>query len=155
MRRKCKEFVDTDSFIEDRVTNLTRTLYAWNNPAFSPEFEGLQSDGTYVNNFILSAIRATLKCLPPRKSTYISSSERKSSISADRKRNRRFGNHEIDGVKLWRETNDGMYWTRKGCKPDKDNSDVHRYYHLYESTIPIQQSDLSVVSKFIETLLII
>ncbi|CAG8630731.1 2315_t:CDS:2, partial [Racocetra persica] len=230
VQRKCKEFVD--SFIKDRVTSLPRKLThngewkesgpelvnvtekildslrdAWNNSAFSPEFEESQSEGTYVNNIILPAIRATLNCLPLRKSTYVSSSERKSNASADRKGNGRFGkrpdimfvmkrgekNYELiytecsrlscsekkerdDGVKLWRETNDGMYWTRKGCKPDKgefgiigvqvagkkmylnvlirDNSDVHRYYHLHESTIPIQQSDLPVVSKFMETLLI-
>ncbi|CAG8703327.1 8136_t:CDS:2, partial [Dentiscutata erythropus] len=47
-----------------------------------------------------------------------------------------------DGVKLWRETNDGMYWTRKGCKSDKGEF------------VPTQQSNLPVISKFIETLLI-
>lgn len=25
-----------------------------------------------------------------------------------------------DSVKLWREVNDGIFWTRKGCYPDKD-----------------------------------
>ena len=25
-----------------------------------------------------------------------------------------------DMVKLWRETNDGLYWARKGCKPEKE-----------------------------------
>ena len=25
-----------------------------------------------------------------------------------------------DEVKLWRETNDGLYWTRKTLNPDKD-----------------------------------
>ena len=25
-----------------------------------------------------------------------------------------------DGIKLWRETNDGMYWIRQGCKPIKE-----------------------------------
>ncbi|RHZ77626.1 hypothetical protein Glove_174g208 [Diversispora epigaea] len=180
----------------------------WNNQAFDPEFAKLQSEGTYVNNVILPAIRATLKCLPLGKSTFVSSSERQSSASADRKGDGRLGrrpdimfvmkrgekNYELlyaecsrltcttrkeknDGVKLWRETNDGMYWTRKSCKPDKDEfsiigmqvagkklrlsvlirdmSEVHRYYHLHESEIPIQQSSPSVVTKFIETLLIL
>ncbi|RHZ54562.1 hypothetical protein Glove_426g38 [Diversispora epigaea] len=180
----------------------------WNNQAFDPEFAKLQSEGTYVNNVILPAIRATLKCLPLGKSTFVSSSERQSSASADRKGNGRLGrrpdimfvmkrgekNYELlyakcsrltcttrkeknDGVKLWRETNDGMYWTRKSCKPDKDEfsiigmqvagkklrlsvlirdmSEVHRYYHLHESEILIQQSPPSVVTKFIETLLIL
>ena len=25
-----------------------------------------------------------------------------------------------DEIKLWRETNDGMFWVRQGCKPEKD-----------------------------------
>ena len=25
-----------------------------------------------------------------------------------------------DMVKLWRETNDGLYWAQKGCKPEKE-----------------------------------
>ena len=70
-----------------------------------------------------------------------------------------------------------MYWTRKSCKPDKDEfgiirvqiagkkiclsilirdmSEVHRYYHLHESEIPVQLSDLSIVEKFVEILLIL
>ena len=181
---------------------------AWNNPAFDPEFAELQSEGTYVNNVILPAIRATLKGLPLGKSTFVSSSERQSSASADRKGNGRLGrrpdimfvmkhgekNYELlytecsrltctaqkekyDEVKLWREANDGMYWTRKSCKPDKDEfgiigvqvagkklrlsvlirdmSEVHRYYHLHESEIPIQRSTPSAIAKFIKTLLIL
>ncbi|RIB06290.1 hypothetical protein C2G38_2253302 [Gigaspora rosea] len=206
-----EERMDARLINANRVTNLTRKLChngewkefgpelanvaerildsslrnAWNNPEFSPEFVGLQSEGTYVNNIILQTIHATLKCLPLRKSTYISNSKCKSSASADRKGIGQFGKRpdiiakkeRDDDVKFWRETNDGIYWTRKGCKPDKgefgiievqiagkkiykvflirDNSDVYRYCYLHESTIPIQQSDLSVVSKFIETLLII
>ncbi|CAG8666949.1 22358_t:CDS:2 [Cetraspora pellucida] len=204
VQRKCKEFVD--SFIEDHVTSLPRKLThngewkesgpelvnvtekildslrdAWNNPAFSPKFEESQRESTYVNKIILPAIRASLKYLPLRKSTYVSSSERKSNASADRKENGRFGKRpdimfvmkrgellytecshlscsarkeRDDGVKLWRETNDGS--GKKMCLNDliRDNSDVHRYYHLHESTIPIQQLDLPFVSKFIETLLI-
>jgi len=34
-------------------------------------------------------------------------------------------------------------------------SEVHRYYHLHESEILIQLSDLSIVEKFIKTLLIL
>nr|CAG8444765.1 12202_t:CDS:2 [Entrophospora candida] len=83
---------------------------------------------------------------------------------------------EDDSVKLWRETNDGMYWTYKSCKPEKDEfgiiglqvagsllrltvlirdvANVDRYYHLHEARIPVQYSDFPVVAKFIETLLI-
>jgi hypothetical protein len=131
-------------------------------------------------NVIVPAILATLKNLPL--STFVSSSERQSSTSADRKGDGRSGrrpdvmfvmkhngkNYELlftecsrllcmaqkerdDQVKLWREVNDGMYWTRKSCKPDMDEfgiigvqiagkklylSEVHRYYRLHESEIP-------------------
>ena len=26
-----------------------------------------------------------------------------------------------DKIKLWRETNDGMYWIKKLCQPEKEN----------------------------------
>nr|CAG8524164.1 8182_t:CDS:2 [Acaulospora morrowiae] len=84
------------------------------------------------------------------KSTFVSSFECQSSASADRKGDGRLGrqsdimfimkrggkNYELlytecscltcttqkkkDEVKLWRKINDGIYWTRKSCKPDKD-----------------------------------
>ncbi|CAG8635975.1 1767_t:CDS:2, partial [Paraglomus occultum] len=174
IQEKCNQFVesfiarDTDSLprklthngawkesneeLAEVASRILGTLNdAWNNPAFDPEFAELQSEGTYVNNVILPAIRATLKCLPLGKSTFVSSSERQSSASADRKGSGRLGrrpdimfvmkhgekNYELlytecsrltctaqkeknDEVKLWREANDGMYWTRKSCKPDKD-----------------------------------
>jgi hypothetical protein len=72
-----------------------------------------------------------------------------------------------DQVKLWRETNGGMYWVHKSCKPSKDDefgiigvvagktlilnvlvrdtADVYRYYHLHKSEIPVQQSDSHTV----------
>ena len=34
-------------------------------------------------------------------------------------------------------------------------SEVHRYYRLYESEIPVQLSDPSIVKKFVESLLIL
>ncbi|CAG8627809.1 6475_t:CDS:2, partial [Diversispora eburnea] len=48
------------------VTNrILDTLQdAWNNLAFSSEFSGFQSEGTYVNNIVLPTIRATLKDFP-------------------------------------------------------------------------------------------
>ena len=82
-----------------------------------------------------------------------------------------------DAVKIWRETNDGMYWVYKGQKPEKDEfeviglqvagstlwltvlirdeTNVDRYYHLHESSIPVQKSESAVIVKFIETLLIL
>ncbi|PKK47892.1 hypothetical protein RhiirC2_872266, partial [Rhizophagus irregularis] len=82
-----------------------------------------------------------------------------------------------DAVKIWRETNDGMYWVYKGRRPEKDEfgiiglqvagsilrltvlirdgANVNRYYHLHESRIPVQKSEPAVIAKFIETLLIL
>jgi hypothetical protein len=58
---------------------------SWNNPAFGTNFVESLNEGTYVTNMIVPAIRATLKNLLLRKSTFVSSSERQSSASADRK----------------------------------------------------------------------
>lgn len=58
---------------------------SWNNPAFGTNFVESLNEGTYVTNVIVPAIRATLKNLPLGKTTFISSSERQSSASADRK----------------------------------------------------------------------
>ncbi|RHZ54743.1 hypothetical protein Glove_423g95 [Diversispora epigaea] len=231
VQRKCDEFVST--FIENRVFDLPQKLLhdgmwketdielsytakrildtlsdSWNNPVFGSEFVESLNEGTYVTNVIVPAVRATLKDLPLGKSTFITSSERQSSASANRRGVGRSGKRpdvmfvmkhggkyyellyiecsrlfcttkkEIDdGVKLWRECNDGLYWTRKSCKPDKDEfgivgiqvagnklllnvlirdmSDIHHYYHLYETDIPVQQSNPSIVSEFVKSLLIL
>ncbi|CAG8602589.1 4057_t:CDS:2, partial [Scutellospora calospora] len=75
--------------VTDRILDTLRDT--WNNPAFSPEFAGFLSEGTYVNNIILPAIRAVLKGLPLEKSTFVSSSELQSSASADRRGEGRWG----------------------------------------------------------------
>src|SRR4051812_27582690 len=114
IQEKCNEFVE--NFIERGIDSLSQKLVhngkwketneelaevtsrilstlndTWNNQAFDPEFAKLQSEGTYVNNVILPAIRTTLKCLPLGKFTFVSSSERQSSASADRKGDGRLG----------------------------------------------------------------
>ncbi|RHZ76203.1 hypothetical protein Glove_202g106 [Diversispora epigaea] len=195
IQRKCNEFVST--FNENRVVELSRRIIhngvwkesehqlaevtnrildtlqdAWNNPAFSPEFAGFQSEGTYVNNIVLPTIRTTLKDLPLEKSTFVSSSEKQSSASADRRGEGR----SDDEVKLWCECNDGLYWVHKSCTPNRDQfdivevqiagstirlnvlirdlADIHRYYHIRDVEIPVQQSNSTIVTKFVETLLI-
>ncbi|RHZ43485.1 hypothetical protein Glove_1066g3 [Diversispora epigaea] len=230
IQRKCNEFVST--FNENPAVELPRRIMhngvwkesehrlaevtnrildtlqdAWNNPAFSPEFAGFQSEGTYVNNIVLPTIRATLKDLPLEKSTFVSSSEKQSSASADRRGEGRSGRrpdimfimkhgvkkYELlytecsrlsctpqkkkdDEVKLWRECNDGLYWVHKSCTPDRDQfgivgvqiagstirlnvltrdlADIHRYYHIRDVEIPVQQSNSTIVTKFVETLMI-
>src|ERR1043165_8649429 len=81
-----------------------------------------------------------------------------------------------DKIKLWREANDGMYWVRKGRKPNidefgiislqvagdtlhlnvliRDEGNFHRYCRLRSVKIPVQLEDSDVVIKFIEALLI-
>src|ERR1044071_1777772 len=120
----------------------------WKNPAFGPKLVKSQSEGTYMINVIVPMIRASLKDLPIGKSGYISTAERQSIASKDRRgvrkrpdvmfiascNNRSYEliycessriicdeqKKENDKVKTWREMNDGMYWAHKGCKPDKD-----------------------------------
>ncbi|CAG8559413.1 4784_t:CDS:2 [Paraglomus brasilianum] len=63
----------------------------WKNSAFSSEFVESISEGTYVSNVIVPAIRASLKNVPLEKSSFVSTSERQSSASADRKGKGRLG----------------------------------------------------------------
>ncbi|RIB17153.1 hypothetical protein C2G38_2188140 [Gigaspora rosea] len=58
---------------------------SWTNPAFGPEYAESQNEGTYVTNAIAPAIRASLKDLPYGSSSFVSTAERQSSASADRK----------------------------------------------------------------------
>src|SRR4051794_33643475 len=169
---------------------------------------GFRIDRISPEHTSIPVIWTTLMNLPLRKSTFVSSSERQSSASANRKGDGRSErrpdvmfvmkhngkNYELlftecsrlsctskkerdDEAKLWHKVNDGMYWTRKSCKPDKDEfgiigvqiaekklylsvlirdmSEFHRYYHLHESEIPVQLSDSSIIEKFVESLLIL
>ncbi|CAI2198238.1 1674_t:CDS:2, partial [Funneliformis geosporum] len=69
-----------------------------------------------------------------------------------------------DEIKLWRESNDGMFWVRKVHKPEKgqfgivgvqvagnmlhlnvlirDKANVHRYFYLQSAEFPVQLSDV-------------
>ena len=84
---------------------------------------------------------------------------------------------ENDDIKLWRECNDGIYWAHKsrrlekgqfgiigiqvaGCKLClnvliRDEIEVHRYYKLHETEIPIRYTnDSSILANLIYTLLL-
>ncbi|CAJ0905786.1 12574_t:CDS:2 [Entrophospora sp. SA101] len=60
----------------------------WNNPAFRPEFVESLNEGTYVNNVVVSAIHVSLFDNPFRECAFITTFERQSLASADRKKNR-------------------------------------------------------------------
>jgi len=180
----------------------------WNNPAFGPDFEDSLNEGTYVTNVIIPSIRSALKNLPFGKNAFISTSERQSLASADRKGDGQMGRRpdmmfefkyngkvyelmfaecsrlsctkrkELDDmIKLWRESNDGLYWARKGCKPEKEqfgivgiqvagrkihlnvitrgDDEIHRYYHLHSAEIPVRPVGEYDLANFVKTLLIL
>ncbi|CAB5382592.1 unnamed protein product [Rhizophagus irregularis] len=86
------EWKESDEELADVTSRILGSLNdSWNNPAFSSEFAKSQNKGTYVTNVIVPAIRATLKGLPLGRSSYVSSAERQSSASADRKGEGRTG----------------------------------------------------------------
>ncbi|CAG8468851.1 7448_t:CDS:1 [Dentiscutata heterogama] len=82
-----------------------------------------------------------------------------------------------DEIKLWREANDCICCVRQSLNPAKeqfgivgiqvagnilhlnalvrDKVNIPRYYHPQSAEIPVQLSDDKVISKFIETLLIL
>jgi len=57
----------------------------WKNPTFSLKLVKSQSEGTYMTDVIVPMIRASLKDLPIGKSGYISTAERQSIASKDRR----------------------------------------------------------------------
>ncbi|RHZ71252.1 hypothetical protein Glove_261g54 [Diversispora epigaea] len=75
---------------EESITNVTKEILGvlkdiWNNSAFSSEFAKTLSEGTYQSTIILPAIQASLKNLPIDNSFFISTSEKQSVASANRK----------------------------------------------------------------------
>ncbi|CAG8657986.1 2710_t:CDS:2 [Gigaspora rosea] len=231
VKDKCREFVssfsheDYSEFLEKLTHNgswkeceekilcvineiLSIMKDVWNNPALNFKVAGTLNEGTYQSTVIVPFILAVLKNLPFGLPSFISTSERESIASADRKGDSQMGRRpdvmftvkyldvffEImyvecsrlvciqqkkvdDDIKLLRECNDGMYYTRKTLNPDKDQFgivgiqiagdtlhlnvlirdkvNVHRYYNIESAKIPVQESDENVVTKFVETLLLL
>ena len=201
-----KESKEDIKCVVKEILNVLKDI--WNNSAFDPELAKTLNEGTYQSTVIVPVIRASLKNLPVGDAFFISTSEKQSIASANRKGEGYMGRRpdimlvvkyletvfELmyvecsrlisspqkktdDEIKLWRETNDGLYWIRQSLKPDKDQFgivgmqvagnvlhlnllvrdmvNVHRYYHLQSAEIPVQFSDEAVVTKFIETLLLL
>ncbi|CAG8462085.1 2036_t:CDS:2 [Ambispora leptoticha] len=121
----------------------------WRNPAFGEKFAKSQNERTYVTDIIVPVVKASFKKPPIKSFAFVSTAERQSIASKDRrgktgkrpdimfmvKRGRKIyelmfaecsrlfcdkEKEENDWVKLWRQMNDGMYWVHKGCKPKKD-----------------------------------
>jgi hypothetical protein len=75
---------------EEKILGITKELFSllediWINPIFSSELAKSLNEGTYQSTVILSSIQVVLKNLPFRLSSFISTSERQSIASADRK----------------------------------------------------------------------
>ncbi|RHZ89327.1 hypothetical protein Glove_16g40 [Diversispora epigaea] len=95
---------------EENIANVTKEILdvlkdIWNNSAFSSEFAKTLSEGTYQSTIILPAIRASLKNLPIGDSFFISTSEKQSVASANRKGDGFMGRRpDIMFVAKYRET---------------------------------------------------
>ncbi|CAG8731894.1 15341_t:CDS:2, partial [Acaulospora morrowiae] len=84
-----KESDDRLAIVAERILNTLNDI--WNNQAFGSEFANSLNEDTYVSNVILPVIRATLQDLPFGKSTFISSFEKQSDASANRRGDGRSG----------------------------------------------------------------
>ncbi|CAG8492054.1 13800_t:CDS:1 [Cetraspora pellucida] len=229
VKNMCKEFVTSfsnhnysgfsDKFIynktwkesEEEILLVVNDIFStiedvWNNPALNSKTAEALNEETYQSTVIVPFIRAALKNLPFRSSSFISISERESLASANRKGDGQAGRHpdimfivkhldvlfkimyveysrlvctsqkkDDDDIKLWRECNDGMYYTRKFLNPEKDQfgivriqiardtlhlnvlirdmMNIYKYYNIELVTIPVQKSNKTIVIKFVEALL--
>ncbi|POG67953.1 hypothetical protein GLOIN_2v1800021 [Rhizophagus irregularis DAOM 181602=DAOM 197198] len=204
-----ENWIEKEEVLKDIAIRILNTLgEIWKNPAFSPKFAKTQSEGTYVADIIVPVIRATLKDLPIGKSAYISTAERQSVASKDRRggKGKRpdimfIAKHmdriyelvfaecsriicsnvkeDDDKVKLWRELNDALYWTNRGCKLEeknefgilgfqvagqkfdlyvliRDKENISRLFLLRSVSIPTQYMDnRKTIFEFIEALLLL
>ncbi|RHZ85515.1 hypothetical protein Glove_65g143 [Diversispora epigaea] len=74
----------------ETLANVTEDIFdslrdIWRNPAFDTEFVNVQSEGTYVTDIVVPLIRASLRKLPTKKNGFLSTAERQSLASADRR----------------------------------------------------------------------
>ncbi|CAG8513150.1 7443_t:CDS:2 [Paraglomus occultum] len=146
---KWKESDDKLKEIAIKILDSIRNI--WCNPAFDDDFIESLDEGTYVNNVVVSATHASLSDNPFGERAFITTYERQSVASADRRGDGGMGRRpdimfitkedskiyelmyaecsriicttqkeDDDRVKLWRETNDGMYWVHKSRRPEKN-----------------------------------
>ncbi|CAG8443528.1 7607_t:CDS:2 [Dentiscutata heterogama] len=139
---------------EEEIASVVKELFTlleeiWINPAFNSELAKSLNEETYQLTIILLLIRVILKNLLFRLFSFISTSKQQSIASSDRKGKGRRRKLDIifkktdDGIKLWRETNDDIYWNVFA----KDKADIHRYFHIQLAEIPVQQSDADTIDK--------
>ncbi|RHZ81018.1 hypothetical protein Glove_128g5 [Diversispora epigaea] len=77
-------------YIDEKLSDTVKEIFAllkdiWINPAFNSDLAKSLNEGTYQSTVIFLSIWAILKNLPFGLSSFISTSERQSIASADRK----------------------------------------------------------------------
>ncbi|CAG8708524.1 8238_t:CDS:2, partial [Ambispora leptoticha] len=132
-----KESEEGTACVVKEILNVLKDV--WNNPAFNSNVARSLNEGTYQLTAIVTSIQTALKNLPIENSFFVSTSEKQSIASANRKEGNKgrrpdimfLGNYlemafELmyiecsrlfctpqkktdDEIKLWRETNDGLY----------------------------------------------
>ncbi|CAJ0768301.1 11318_t:CDS:2 [Entrophospora sp. SA101] len=100
------EWKEMDKTLMDVTGGILDVLAdVWVNLPFGSELMKMQSEGMYVTDIIIPSIQASLKGLTYRQFAFISIAERQSIPM-------RGGKNKEDKIKLWRETNDGMFWVQ-------------------------------------------
>ncbi|RHZ78049.1 hypothetical protein Glove_168g83 [Diversispora epigaea] len=86
------EWKESEDKLEEITLKILETLKSvWRNPAFCSEFVATMNEGTYVNNIIVPLINACLSNNHFGESEFITTFERQSIASADRRGDRRVG----------------------------------------------------------------
>ncbi|CAB5372673.1 unnamed protein product [Rhizophagus irregularis] len=90
----CNKYKHNNTWIEsnEKLCEITKEILntlsnIWNNPAFTPEFANLQSEGTYVTDVIVPLLHAALKDLIVGNVNLLSTAEKQSKASATRRKN--------------------------------------------------------------------
>ncbi|CAG8742772.1 21140_t:CDS:2, partial [Racocetra persica] len=99
-------------FIKDFRRNFERSKKYLE---YKPEVAKTLNEGTYQSTVIVLLIQVALKNLPVKDSFFISTSEKQSIASTNRK-----GERTDDKIKLCQKVNDGLYWVRQSLNPDKE-----------------------------------
>ncbi|KAF0553182.1 hypothetical protein F8M41_020566 [Gigaspora margarita] len=159
--------------VTSRILEILETV--WEAPAFSKRFIKSQSEGTYVTDVIVPIIRAALKNLPIKNSIFVSTAERQSIASKDRKGEygkrpdvmliAKYKNktHELIYAECSRPINSdqfGILGVQVAAQIlhlsvlIRDEDQIHRLYHLRSVEIPIHLTKNSQkLIDFVDTLL--
>ncbi|CAB5396478.1 unnamed protein product [Rhizophagus irregularis] len=173
----CNKYKHNNTWIEsnEKLCEITKEILntlsnIWNNPAFTPEFANLQSEGTYVTDVIVPLLHAALKDLIVGNVNLLSTAEKQSKASATRRKNYKKQGKRPDIMfmekkdKLFELIIDKDEFGILGIQIAgnkihfnviiRDISEVNRLYHLYSTEIPVQLiSDKVHLLEFINVLL--